>query len=84
MSSQDANEAGGSETKVNITINDVTYQVTPASGSVSRLKIIGHVPPEDVLCQIFPDQIVHLQDDQTVQILGGERFVSRPNSGGAS
>lgn len=84
MTSQEANEAEASEPKVTITINGVPRQVTPGSGPVSRLKLIGGVPPEDVLCQILPNELVQLQDDQIIQIHGGEQFASRPNSGGAS
>lgn len=84
MTSQEANEPDAPGAKVTITVNGTARQVAAGSGTVARLKNLVGVPPEEVLCQILPNELVQLQDDQIIQIHGGEQFASRPNSGGAS
>ena len=70
--------------EVKITINGKHFEIRRGPESVATIKAIGHVPLADDLEQKVRGRLVLLPDDGTVQIHGGEVFVSHPKDSGSS
>jgi hypothetical protein len=80
-------EGGGVDSAseiVRITINNVEYPVRRGRHTVAELKEIGHVPLADELEEKVDGTLRPLPDNGSVEIKGGEVFVSHPRSGGSS
>ena len=69
---------------VTITIDNKSYQVDRGKISVAQLKQLGGISPSYELEEIIDGKLVPLRDDQSVEIKGGEIFVSHPRAGASS
>ncbi|MDR6941346.1 multiubiquitin domain-containing protein [Mucilaginibacter pocheonensis] len=70
--------------EVVITINKVEYQVKPGIHTVANLKSTGGVPSAYELEQVIAGKLTPLKDDASVEIKGGEQFVSHVRDGSSS
>ena len=69
---------------VSITIDNKIYKVDRGRISVAELKQLGGIPGAYELEEIIDGKLVPLNDDQHVEIKGGEHFVSHPRAGASS
>lgn len=69
---------------VAITVNNVEHQIHRGRQSVAVIKRLAGIPLADDLDQLIDCRLVHLPDDGSVTIKGGEVFVSHVKDGGAS
>jgi hypothetical protein len=69
---------------VKIKINGVDYPIERGRHSVAQIKTLGHVALADELEQVIDGKLHPLPDDGSIEIKGGEVFVSHPRSGGSS
>lgn len=69
---------------VSITINRVEYKIPQGPLAVSSLKDWAEIPAADQVEQILHGNLEPIPDDATVQIKGGEKFLSHPRDGGSS
>jgi len=73
---------------VNITVStdgvDKVVNIHRGRQSVAEIKAAAGVPIEYVIDQIIDHEIKPLQDDESVTIKGGERFISHVDDGKAS
>lgn len=72
------------DSNVSITINHNTYNIKAGEYSVLSLKGIGNVPESHELDQIIKDELLPLEDNASVLIVGGEKFVSHVRDGASS
>ena len=72
---QDTKE--GKEHKVEVTVDNKLHHVYPGLYVVLTLKEIIHVPASDILEEVVGDKYVALEDSATINIKGGEVFISR-------
>ncbi|NVM62116.1 hypothetical protein FHW88_000392 [Mucilaginibacter sp. SG538B] len=70
--------------EVVITINKVEYKVKPGIHTVANLKSTGGVPLAYELEQVIAGKLAPLKDDASVEIKGGEQFVSHVRDGSSS
>lgn len=72
--------------KVEITINNTAYQVCVGEHQVSQLKKKGNVPQDHILNLVTGGQppLTPLNDDDVIDIEGGEVFASHQPTGAAS
>jgi hypothetical protein len=71
--------------EVVITINATEHKVKRGTYSVAQLKKVGNVKAADELDQIKSGHVlVPLEDDASVEIKGGEQFVSHKRDGSSS
>ena len=69
---------------VKIKIDKEHYDVKRGPHSVRSLKELGHVPESKELDQVINGVLTELPDNGTVEICGGEVFVSHARRGGSS
>lgn len=69
---------------VKITINKVVKKISSGRHTVVEIKKLGDVPQADELEQLVDGKLKPLPDDATVNIKGGEIFMSHVRSGGSS
>lgn len=67
-----------------VTINTVEKPIPAGTHSVADLKLLGGVPIGDELVQIVASKPHRLPNDGSVQICGGEVFISHPCRGTSS
>jgi hypothetical protein len=72
------------ERTVAIIVNTHEYRIDRGVEKVAEIKKIGHVPLADDLEQVIAGKLVPLPDDGSVDIKGGERFISHPKDSGSS
>jgi hypothetical protein len=65
------------EHKVEITVDNKPHHVYPGPYVISTLKEIVHVPASDVLEKVVDGKPSALEDTATIDIKGGEVFISR-------
>lgn len=71
----------GAPGTVRVTVNQVVFPVAPGTYAVARLKSQVNVPPQDNLEKLVDEQVVPLDDNGEVTIVGHEAFVSFPRTG---
>lgn len=69
---------------VPIFVNNVKYDIARGPETVAHIKQIGHVPSADVLEELLDGKLQPLSDTATVDVHGGEHFVSHPRTGSSS
>lgn len=69
---------------VEITINRIHYKIPRGRLAVTSLKDWAEIPAADEVEQIVHGNLEPLQDDATIEIKGGEKFISHPRDGGSS
>ncbi len=69
---------------VEIKINGTDYRVRRGPHKVEGLKELGHVPLADDLLENIDGKLKLLPDDGTVDIKGGEIFISHPKGSSSS
>lgn len=69
---------------VTIVVDDHKHQVRAGKWVVKDLKAAVGVDPAKVLAIITPHGLKDLNDDETIEVHEGERFMSHARSGGAS
>ena len=69
---------------VAIEINRVAKEIETGRYPVAQIKKLGDVPLADELDQVRDSKPFPLHDDGTIEIEGGEIFLSQPRSGGSS
>lgn len=69
---------------VTIIVDDRRHEVRAGSWVVSDLKAAVGVDPAKVLAEITPHGLKDLDDNATIEVREGERFMSHARSGGAS
>jgi hypothetical protein len=72
------------EHKVEVTVDHKPRHVFPGSYVVSTFKEIVHVPASKVLEQVIAGELKLLADNETIEIKGGEVFISHVRTGGSS
>jgi chromosome segregation ATPase len=70
--------------EVTITIDNKKYEVKKGVHTVAALKILAGVPPAKELEQIVHGVLTPLADNASVEICGGEMFISHARRGGSS
>lgn len=80
----DRSEAQAQLALVRVHINRHDYGLAPGLHRVTELKRIANIPPQDELEQQVAGGFTPLSDEGSVEIHGGEQFVSHVRSGGAS
>jgi hypothetical protein len=70
--------------KVRVTVDEKHREVRPGSWLVSDFKREVKVPPEKALDQAIDGQFKPLDDGDTIEIRGGEVFVSHARQGGSA
>lgn len=70
--------------EVKIQINGVSKLIHRGRQTVAEIKKLGDVPSADELEQMIDGKLTPLPDDGTVNIKGGEIFMSHVRSGGSS
>lgn len=61
---------------VKITINGVSYEVTPGKHRVAELKRLAGIPECDELAEVVHGKLQVLKDDAVVDIKGHEQFLA--------
>lgn len=69
---------------VHVTVDKKDHEVRPGRRLVSEFKHEVGVPPEKALEQVVHGQLTPLNDTDTIDIKGGEVFVSHARQGGSS
>jgi hypothetical protein len=69
---------------VKIQVNGKPRRIHPGVNTGAQIKHAGEVPATDELDLVRNGQLVPLADDQTLEIVGEEVFLSHPPSGGSS
>ena len=69
---------------ITIVVNDKKYEVHPGKWVVRDLKAATGVDPTMVLAEITPNGLKDLEDNATVEVHQGERFMSHVSSGASS
>ena len=69
---------------VTITVDNKEVPIHRGHRSVAEIKEAAGVPPEYVIDQIVSGEIRPLQNNDSLTIKGGERFISHPDDGRAS
>jgi len=69
---------------VHITINRKRYNIPQGSLAVTSLKDWAEICAADEVEQVIDGKLEPLPDNATVQIKGGEKFISHPRDGGSS
>lgn len=70
--------------EVPIFVNNAKYDIKRGPELVSTIKNIGNVPAADELEELIEGKLSPLPDSGSVEIKGGERFVSHPRTGKSS
>lgn len=70
--------------KVTIIVDDTKYEVRPGKWVVRDLKAAVGLDPAKVLAEITPHGLKDLDDNATIEVHEGERFMSHARSGGSS
>lgn len=70
--------------EVEVSINNVSYQLHRGNTPVEELKRAGTVPVADQMVWVKGEELVDLPDDGSVVLKGGERFISHPRTSAAS
>ena len=65
------------EHKVEVTVNEKAHHIYPGRYVVVTLKEFLHVPPDNELEQVIGEEFKLLADTATIEIAGGEVFVSQ-------
>ncbi len=73
-----------STTPVLITVNGQPHRIQTGPQTGTRIKHQGEVPPSDELDQVVEGELIPVEDNAFVTIVGGEVFLSHPPSGGSS
>lgn len=73
-----------SKNEVPIFINNAKYEIARGNELVSNIKKVGSVPVADELEELVEGKLQPLQDSGSVEIKGGEHFVSHPRTGKSS
>jgi hypothetical protein len=69
---------------VHIKINGTRFEIVKGRHSVTAIKDWAEVPAADELEQVIHKTLHPLANDATVEIQGGEKFISHPADGGSS
>jgi hypothetical protein len=69
---------------VEIKINRVEYKIPRGPLKVTSLKDLAEIPPADEVEQVRHGNLEPIADDATLEIKGGEKFISHPRDGGSS
>ena len=72
------------DTNVPIFVNNEKYDIARGPETVEHVKSVGHVPSVDVLEELVKGKLQTLPDGGSVDIHGGERFVSHPRTGSSA
>ena len=72
------------KSEVPIFVNNVKYEIKKGPELVSNIKKIGKVPVADELEELIEGKLNPLPDSGSVEIKGGEHFVSHPRTGKSS
>lgn len=72
------------EHKVEVTVDHKPHHVFPGPYVVSTFKEIVDVPASKVLEQVISGELKLLADNETIEIKGGEMFISHVRTGGSS
>lgn len=67
-----------------IQINRTPYDIPKGHHAVSALKDWAEIPAADELERVVKKKLEPLDDHATIEILGGEKFISHPRDGGSS
>lgn len=73
-----------SKSEVPIFVNNVKYDINRGPELVSNIKKIGKIPAADELEELIEGKLRPLPDSGSVEIKGGEHFVSHPRTGKSS
>lgn len=82
MQKENSEDHGNS--KVQITVNNVVYQIHRGRQTVAEIKSIAGVPTADILNQIINGKLTPLADDGAITLKGEEAFVSHPKDSASS
>ena len=72
------------EHKVEVTVDNKAHHLFPGPYVVSTFKEIVHVPATKVLEQVVGGELKLLDDAATIELKGGEVFISHVRTGGSS